>query len=149
MKSKILLRILQVAFRLGPLLLLSTALSATLQAQRIVVLGVPAADMCAFATNPLIEDLKGIGFPKDWTIAVACTPAIWERLQRKRDDFNTVTAFTNLKGRLTVLNGTIYLEPVPLQGTRHWTPRIVLRHELGHILCNCDDEAKADKAASL
>jgi len=120
-----------------------------LQAQKIVVLGVSAADMCAFATKPLIEDLKGIDFPKDWTIAVACTPAIWERLQRQRDDFNTVTAFTNLKGHLTVLNGRIYLEPVPLRGTWHWTPRRVLRHELGHILCNCDDEAKADKAASL
>lgn len=136
-------------FRLGFILLLSTALSSMLQAQKIVVLGVPAADKCTFATKPLIEDLKSIGFPKDWTIAVACTPDIWERLQRKRDDFNTVTAFTNLKGRLTVLNGAIYLEPVLLRGTRHWTPRSVLAHELGHILCNCDDEAKADKAASL
>jgi hypothetical protein len=120
-----------------------------LQAQRIVVLGVSTADMCTFATKPLIQDLKDISFPKDWTIAVACTPAIWERLQRKRDDFNTVTAFTNLKGRLTVLNGIIYLQPLPLRGTNHWTPKIVLKHEHGHILCNCDDEAKADKAAGL
>lgn len=136
-------------FRLGSILLVSIALSGMLQAQKIVVLGVPTAEMCTVATKPLLEDLKGIDFPKDWTIAVACTPAIWERLQRKRDDFNTVTAFTNLKGRLTVLNGTIYLEAGPLRGTSHWTPRSVLQHELGHILCNCSDEAKADKAARL
>jgi hypothetical protein len=136
-------------FRPGSILLFSTALSGMLQAQKIVVLGVPTVDKCAFATKPLIQDLKGISFPKDWTIAVACTQAIWDRLQRKRDDFNTVTAFTNLKGRLTVLNGAIYLQPVPLPGTNHWTPRSVLTHELGHILCNCDDEAKADKAANL
>jgi len=60
-----------------------------------------------------------------------------------------VTAFTNLKGRLTVLNGMIYLQPVPLRGTNQRTPKSVLQHELGHILCKCSDEAKADKTAGL
>ena len=133
-------------FRLGSILLVSAALSGTLLAQKIVVLGVPTSDMCVFATKPLIQDLKGIGFPKDWTIAVACPPAVWERLQRKRDDFNTVTAFTNLKSRFTVLNGTIDLQPLPLRATNHWTPRSVLEQERGPILCNCADEANADKA---
>jgi len=115
-----------------------------LQAQKIVVVGVHTADMCAFATKPLIRDLKGIGFPKDWTIVVACTPDVWERLRRKGDAFNTVTAFTYVESRNTVLNGAIYQQSLPLQGTVHLTPRSVLEHELGHILCNCDDEAKAD-----
>ena len=133
-------------FRLGSILLVSVALLSPLRAQKIVVVGA-TPDQCTFATKPLIQDLKGITFPKDWTIAVTCTSATWERLRRKRDDLNTVTAFTNLRGRLTVLNGAIYLQSIPLQGTVHWTPRSVLKHEYGHILCNCDDEARADKAA--
>jgi hypothetical protein len=135
-------------FRLGSILLVSVVLFSPLPAQKIVVLGA-TPDSCIFATKPLIQDLKGIAFPEDWTIAVACTPIIWERLQRKRGDFNTVTAFTNLEGRLTVLNGAIYLEQIPLRGTNHWTPKTALQHEFGHILCKCSDEAKADKAASL
>ena len=133
-------------FRLGSILLVSVALSGSLLAQKIVVVGA-TPDQCAFATKPLIRDLKGIGFPKDWTIAVACTPNAWESLRRKGDFLNTVTAFTYMGSRTTVLNGAIYQQSLPLQGTIHRTPRSVLEHEYGHILCDCDDEAKADKAA--
>ena len=135
-------------FRLGSILLVLTALSGALPAQKIVVVGATPAQ-CAFATKPLIRDLKGVDFPRDWTIAVACTPNAWEGLQRKGDFLNTVTAVTYMKSRTTVLNGAIYLQSLPLQGTIHITPRSVLEHEYGHILCNCDDEAKADKAAEL
>ena len=136
-------------FRLGSILLACAALSGTLLSQSIVVVGVRPPDICAFATKPLIQDMKGIGFPKDWTIVVACTPIVWETLQRKADALNTLTAFTNMEGRITVLNGAIYRQSLPLEGTLHRTPRSVLEHEYGHILCNCDDEAKADKAAGL
>jgi hypothetical protein len=135
-------------FRLGSILLVSAVLSDALPAQKIVVVGA-TPDQCAFATKPLIRDLKGIGLPKDWTIAVACTPHVWESLRRKGDSLNTVTAFTYMESRTTVLNGEIYRQSIPLQGTMHITPRSVLEHEYGHILCNCDDEAKADKAADL
>lgn len=136
-------------FRLTCILLLWVILSGAVQAQNIYVVGVSRPDLCAFATKPLIQDLNGIGFPKDWTFAVACNETAWKGLQRKWDTFGTATAFTNLEGRITILNGTIYLQSLPLRGTIHRTPRIVLEHEYGHLLCNCADEAKADKAAGL
>lgn len=136
-------------FRLGSILLISGALSGTLLAQKIFVVGVRTPDGCAFATKALIQDLKGIDFPKDWTFAVACTPTAWGELERNGDAFGTATAFTNLKGRTTILNGTMYLQSLPLLGTTHRTPRSVLEHEYGHILCNCNDVPKADVAAGL
>ena len=135
--------------RLKCILPLWVILSGTLQCQNIFVVGVSKPDRCAFATKPLIQDLNGIGFPKDWTFAVACSQTAWRALQRKWDTFGTGTAFTNLEGRITILNGTIYLQSLPLRGTIHRTPRIVLEHEYGHIICRCADEAKADKAAGL
>jgi len=136
-------------FRLRCILLLSVVLSSTVQGQEIFVVGVSRPDACAFATKPLIQDLNGLGFPKDWTFAVACTPTAWEELQRKGNAFGTSTAFTNVRGRITILNGTIYLESLPLRGTTHRTPRMVLKHEYGHLVCQCGDEGKADRAARL
>jgi len=70
-------------FRLGCILLLFAAYSSTLQAQKIWAVGVSSPDECAFASTSLIRDLKGIGFPQDWTFVVACTATSWERLQRQ------------------------------------------------------------------
>jgi hypothetical protein len=118
-------------------------------AQHILVAGVKQAADCHFAVAPLIEDLNGIGFPEDWTIVVACTPVMWEQLRRKGDGFRTNTAFTNLAGRLTVVNAEIYRESLPLRGTTHWSPKLVLEHEHGHVVCRCNDERRADRAAGL
>ena len=108
--------------------------------------GVERAANCGFATRPLIADLNELRYPKEWTVLVACNVLVWEQLQRNADAFETETAFTNLRGRITVLNGEIYREILPLRGTSHRTPRLVLRHELGHIICGCGDEARADRA---
>ena len=116
---------------------------------KVLVAGVKDAAACSYATEPLTEDLKDIGFPKDWTIVVACDQLVWEKLQRKGDAFRTSTAFTNLAGHITVVNGAIYLQMFPLRGTRYSTPKEVLEHENGHIRCKCNDEGKADKAAGL
>ena len=136
-------------FRLEHILLLCITLSTTVHGQKIFVVGVSRPETCAYATRPLIQDLSGIGFPKDWRFAVACTPIAWEQLQRIGDAARTHTAFTNLKGRITILNGAIYLQSLPLHGTIHRTPRTVLEHEYGHLVCNCADEANADIAAGL
>lgn len=136
-------------FRLRCILLLSVVLSSTVHGQKIFVVGVSRPDTCAFATRPLIQDLNGVGFPKDWTIVVACNPTAWEELQRKADAFGTSTAFTNVRGNITILNGTIYLQSLPLSGTTHRTPRMVLKHEYGHLVCQCRDEGKADSAGGL
>jgi hypothetical protein len=130
--------------RLSGILLLS-ALSIASHAQRVYVTGVKRAADCEFATRPLIADLQELRYPKEWNILVACNSPVWERLQRKADAFETKTAFTNLQGHITVLNGEIYRQMLPLRGTDHRTPRLVLKHELGHIICGCDGEARADR----
>jgi hypothetical protein len=118
-------------------------------AQKIVVAGVKAVADCAFAAHPLQADLRTTHFPADWTFVLACTPIVWEKLQRTADALETNTGFTNVQGRITVLNARIYLEMPPLSGTTHPTARLILRHEHGHILCGCNDEWKADRAAGI
>ena len=80
---------------------------------------------------------------------VACNPTAWEELQRNADASGTSTAFTNVRGHITILNGTIYLQSLPLRGTTHRTPRMVLEHEYGHLVFQCGDEGKADRAVGL
>ena len=116
--------------------------------QKVVAAGVKTTADCNYALRPLVADLTGIAFPHDWTIVVACTPATWEYLQAKADAPGTNTAFTNQLGHVTVVRGMIYLE-LPRLGIAHPTPRVVLEHELGHILCSCNDEVKADRAAGV
>ena len=118
-------------------------------AQKILVAGVKKVAACEFAVRPLQADLRTTHFPKDWTFVLACTQTAWEKLQRLADAFQTNTGFTNVPGRITVINARIYLEMPPLSGTTHPTPKLVLQHERGHIVCGCNDEWKADRAAGL
>jgi hypothetical protein len=121
--------------------------SVVAQAQRIVVVGVKKVADCEFALRPLKSNLAAVPFPSNWTIALVCNRVVWGELQRKADALATNTGFTNLKGRITVINAEIYTQLPPLQGTVHATPRLVLQHERGHILCGCEDESKAERAA--
>ena len=121
-----------------------TLLVASVQAQQIFVAGVKTVVGCNFAVRPLIADLHAVRFPNDWIIILACTPSAWNYLQTKADARDTHTAFTNLRAHITVVNAAIYLEALPLRYTAHRTPRSVLEHERGHILCRCSDEQKAD-----
>ena len=121
-----------------------TLFAACVQAQQVFVAGSKTVVGCGYAVRPLVADLNAVRFPSDWTVVVACTPTMWSYLQAKADAGETATAFTNLRGRVTVVNGAIYLETPPLHGTPHRTPRTVLQHERGHILCRCSDEQKAD-----
>jgi len=108
--------------------------------------GVTRVADCEFATKPLLADLQAVRYPHKWTIVVACNGIVWQRLQRRADAQGTNTAFTNLQHGITVLNGLMYLEMVPLRGSVHARPRLVLKHEYGHILCKCQDEIVADRA---
>lgn len=139
---------MQNLFRLKCILSL-LALTVCVRAQRVLVAGVKHPADCEFATVKLIKDLHAIGFPQDWTIVVACNPISWEELQRKGDAFSTHTAYTNLVGRITVVNAEIYRVPLPLRGSTHSTPKLVLQHEHGHVVCHCSDEAQADRAVGL
>lgn len=129
--------------RLLGILLLSLQTVAA-HAQKILVAGVKRAVHCEFATKPLIADLHVVRYPHDWTIIVACNDIVWQRLQRKADAQLTNTAFTYIHEGITVLNGLMYLQ-MPY-GTAHPTPRQVLKHELGHIICGCGNEARADRS---
>lgn len=129
---------------LGILLLCLLPLAS--QGQRILVAGAKKVASCEFATRPLMHDLRTMRYPLDWTIVVACNRVAWAELQQKADALQTNTAFTNLDTHITVINGEIYRATTPLLGM-HRTPELVLRHEVGHILCGCDGEEAADQAA--
>jgi len=116
-------------------------------AQKVFVAGTKTVAECEYAVRPLVSDVDAIGFPSDWTFVVACTPDMWDYFRDRADARATQTAFTNLAGRITVVNGAIYLQPLPLRGTLHRTPRSVLQHERGHLFCNCGDEWKADHSS--
>jgi hypothetical protein len=118
-------------------------------AQRILVAGVKQVSACEYAIRPLESDLRTIDFPRDWTIVIACNTITWDNLRRKADALQTNTAFTNLQGRITVINAEIYREMPPLSGTMHRTSKLVLQHEYGHIVCRCSDERRADRAGGL
>lgn len=133
--------------RLLGIVLLSLA-SISTNAQKILVAGVKHLSSCEFATRPLLADLKGTPFPADWTIVVACNQVVWEEIKQKADALRTETAFTNLQKRITVINGGIYRATLPLLGV-HKSPQLVLRHEAGHIICVCNDEEAADRAAGI
>ena len=130
-------------------ILLLFILSGSLNAQHVLVAGVNRLSNCQFATRPLLADLQAVRFPTNWTIVVTCNRLVWEWLQRHSDAQATRTGFTNLEGRITVLNGELYLKPLPLAGTAHRTPRLVLQHERGHIVCGCEEEWRADRAAEI
>ncbi len=130
-------------------ILLLSMLPSSGQAQRILVVGVRQKADCEFATRPLQADLRQVSFPGNWTLLVACNFIAWQNLRRRADALQTNTAFTNLPGHLTVLNGAIYREMPPLKGSHFLTPASVLKHELGHIICACGDEARANRAADL
>jgi hypothetical protein len=82
-------------------------------------------------------------YPKNWTIVIACSDAEWEYMQRKGDAHDTNHAFTNLKGKTTVVRGSIFTSPEMGRPAR-----LTLLHELGHITCNCGDEGKAEGFAT-
>jgi len=132
--------------RLSAILLLFAAPLAS-HAQHIFVAGVKQVTGCEFATRPLLADLQQLHYPSGWTIVVACNRLVWEQLRRNADAMETNTAFTNVAGHFTVLNGEIYREMLPLRGTEQRTPGLVLKHELGHIVCSCDEEAVASRSS--
>jgi hypothetical protein len=80
-------------------------------------------------------------YPADWTIDIACTDMEWQRILRMADQHKTNTAFSVLEKKHTIINGAIF---------RKWRSSYTrtLSHELGHILCNCADEAVAEKLAA-
>jgi hypothetical protein len=87
------------------------------------------------------QELQTLHFPPGWKIAIVCSPVRWQILTQPMDTPHTPIAFTRPNQRLTALNGAIFHEFPP-----HY--RHILAHELGHIQCNCADEALVEQLAS-
>ncbi len=117
-------------------LLASIVLSCIATRAEIRILATDKA--CPMFMEASIE-IHRVPFPDGWTIVVACNVVHWEMLQRRADALGTRHAFTNLTARLTVVNGQIFVNRTVERPVRR-----ILRHEIGHIKCGCDDELKAE-----
>lgn len=103
--------------------------------------GVARVQDCAYEINALSRALKSFPFPRGWTIAIACTPVAWNTSLRLAGNPPTNSGFTSLAARISVFNGMIFHD-------LEFQYRRTITHELGHIRCHCEDEWKAEEAAS-
>ena len=101
-----------------------------------------ATDRACAPLEPALDEIAAVPFPSGWTLVVACHETEWQMLQTKADAQASKHAFTNLAGRITVLNGAIFLQGVVSRPAHR-----ILLHEIGHIQCNCGDENKAERWA--
>jgi hypothetical protein len=138
-------------FRLTCILLLSVsgAVAQANAAIKVVLVGIKTPQKCP-ALAPLAADLKDVQFPDGWTIYVACTDRAWDDAGRQFDTRGkTNVGMTSRAAHFTIINGAVYSPTFDWTGTHQRTGKQVLMHERGHILCQCNDEDKANKAAGL
>ena len=138
-------------FRLACILLLSVsgAVAPANAAIKVVLVGVKKPQECP-ALAPLVADLKNVQFPDGWTIYVACTDRVWDDAGPQLDTRGKTNAgITSRAAHFTIINGAVYSPTFDWTGTHQRTGKEVLMHEHGHILCRCNDEDKANKAAGL
>jgi Zn-dependent protease len=107
------------------------------------VVNIWATDQACPVLKPAAVEIARVPFPPGWIVLVTCNEVQWVRLQRKADAQGTHYAFTNVDGRITVVRGTIFV-----RGLDRRSAHRVLLHEIGHIRCDCDDEAKAEAWAA-
>lgn len=123
------------------LLILSIAsFSAVSRAATVFAAGTNTVEACGFAVNPTARILGHLPYPPDWRVVVVCNENTWDELMRQeRVNFVSNYALTFQPNHVTFIRAKVFLEPM------HYTPEEVLRHELGHIVCGCDDEEEAWK----
>lgn len=125
--------------RLLPILagvLLQTALR--LYAATVIAAGTKTVEACAFAVNPAAEIVSQLPYPDDWKVVVVCNEILWDTLMKQKNlEYLTDYAFTFQLNRVTFIRAKVFAERM------RYTPEQVLRHELGHIMCKCDDEDRA------
>lgn len=95
----------------------------------------------------LMEDLKTVQFPLDWTVYVTCDAGAWQGVQRKVGGLHTDAALTVRSSKLTIINGMMYATPFSFEHYSQMNSQGILRHELGHITCNTSSEERADHFA--
>lgn len=125
--------------RLLPILagvLLQTALR--LYAATVIAAGTKTVEACAFAVNPAAEIVSQLPYPDEWKVVVVCNEIVWDMLMKQKNvEYLTDYAFTFQPNRVTFIRARVFVERM------RYTPEQVLRHELGHIMCKCDDEDRA------
>lgn len=115
----------------------------SVSAHAVGLVKVWTTDKACPAMKPALSEIAHVPFPMEWIVVVACNDVRWEALQRKADALATWGAFTNVKGKITVVRGTIFLQSMGSRSVRR-----ILLHEVGHIRCNCGDEGKAEAWAA-
>lgn len=100
------------------------------------------------AMAPLLADLNTAQFPADWTVYVTCDPGTWQSIEQRVGGVNTGAAFTDRKQKFTIVNGMMYKPLFSFASYVQKTPERILRHEVGHIICNTSSEDVADRYAN-
>ena len=114
-------------------------------AANITTLGVNKPKDCP-ALAPLLEDLKAVQFPSNWTLYVACSDVAWQKIVQREDVQGLTNAgITDKVHHLTIINGAMYSSAFSFDHQVQRTPQRILKHELGHIACDSRREDVADR----
>jgi hypothetical protein len=109
-----------------------------LHAVNVIAAGTKTVEACAFAVNPAAEIVRHLPYPEDWKVVVVCNEIVWDTLMKQKSvEYLTDYAFTFQPNHVTFIRAKVFAERM------RYTPEQVLRHELGHIMCKCDDEERA------
>jgi hypothetical protein len=121
------------------LLCILATLCETSNAATIQAVGLPVA-----SAAPALAIVNTLDYPADWHIYIAGEKQ-WADLMTKVDHTSQL-AVTDRKQRITVIRALALADP-NVTG-KYVTAHHVLAHELGHIVCNCNDEWKAENYAN-
>jgi hypothetical protein len=112
--------------------------SAPTSAATIIAAGTKTVAECDFAVKPTAAIVGKLPYPADWKIVVVCNEILWDGLM-KQSKVNYISdyAFTFQPNKVTFIRAKVFLERMK------YTPTEILKHELGHIICKCDNEEVA------
>lgn len=128
-------------FRLAAII---AALVNSVSAANIIALGVNKPADCS-ALAPLLEDLKTVQFPNNWTVYVACSDVTWQKIVQREDvQGMTGVGITDRTHKLTIINGAMYSPLFSFNRQAQRNPVRILKHELGHVVCDSRKEDVAD-----
>ena len=100
------------------------------------------------AMASVMADLNAAQFPADWTVYVACDSGTWQSIEQRLGGLNTGAALTDRKQKFTIVNVMMYNPQFSFASYVQKTPERILRHEVGHIICNTSSEDVADRYAN-
>jgi hypothetical protein len=96
--------------------------------------------------TPLIAKFKG---PTDWTFIIVCDEAAWQRVMvhigQQESSKGLILGTTDRDSKVTYIRGFYVLSPYNTEADAQ--PEHTVAHELGHIMANTSNEAKAERKA--